>query len=93
MRSISGRPKEIDSIVLLALDDRFCIHRTRLHQLSFGEEIVVLEGFVDAWETARSERNVGVVSTCRIRWGRSSSQVSVRGTLSPTQSVSRFFAY
>src|SRR5581483_8413344 len=33
---VSGRPKEIDSIVVLAVDERFCIHVTSIHQMSFG---------------------------------------------------------
>lgn len=50
MSIVSGRSKEIDSIVVLALDEHFCIPGARLHQKSFREEIGVREGFVDAWE-------------------------------------------
>lgn len=46
MGSVPARITAIDPSVLLALDRRFGVHRTGLHQMSFGKAIALLNGFV-----------------------------------------------
>lgn len=62
--SVPGWSTEIDLIVLLTLDDCFRVHRARVHDVPLWEEIVVLESFVDGWNSSK------VGQGCRSRFDR-----------------------
>ncbi len=62
MSIVPGWPKEINPLVLLTLDDCFCIHRTRIHTMFLWEEIVMLEGFMNVRESSK----IGQRCRCRL---------------------------